>query len=71
MRAQIKLPSVASPNRNVYLRTPISVKFEIPLFTVSGFQVRYLKIEDRSGYKASPWVKYMTKNGDFNIRVFS
>jgi AP-1 complex subunit mu len=42
---------------------PINVKFEIPFFTVSGFQVRYLKIVDRSGYKASPWVKYLTKNG--------
>ena len=48
---------------------PINVKFEIPFFTVSGFQVRYLKIVDRSGYKASPWVKYLTKNGDYQIRM--
>ncbi len=33
-------------------RTPISVKFEIPYFTVSGIQVRYLKIVEKSGYQA-------------------
>ena len=33
-------------------RTPINVKFEIPYFTVSGIQVRYLKIVEKSGYQA-------------------
>lgn len=33
-------------------RAPISVKFEIPYFTVSGIQVRYLKIVEKSGYSA-------------------
>jgi len=31
--------------------------------------VRYLKIVDQSGYKAAPWVKYLTKNGDYQIRM--
>ena len=30
-----------------------SVKFEIPYFTVSGIQVRYLKIIEKSGYSVS------------------
>jgi AP-1 complex subunit mu len=34
---------------------PINVKFEIPYFTVSGIQVRYLKIMEKSGYQALPW----------------
>ena len=33
-------------------RAPISVKFEIPYFTVSGIQVRYLKVVEKSGYQA-------------------
>lgn len=33
------------------------VKFEIPYFTVSGIQVRYLKIIEKSGYQALPWVR--------------
>lgn len=38
-------------------RAPITVKFEIPYFTVSGIQVRYLKIVEKSGYQALPWVR--------------
>jgi AP-1 complex subunit mu len=45
-------------------RPPITVKFEIPYFTVSGIQVRYLKIVEKSGYQALPWVRYITQNGD-------
>jgi AP-1 complex subunit mu len=41
-------------------RAPITVKFEIPYFTVSGIQVRYLKIVEKSGYQALPWVRYVT-----------
>lgn len=45
-------------------RPPIMVKFEIPYFTVSGIQVRYLKIVEKSGYTALPWVRYITQHGD-------
>lgn len=45
-------------------RPPITVRFEIPYFTVSGIQVRYLKIVEKSGYQALPWVRYITQNGD-------
>ena len=44
-------------------RPPITVKFEIPYFTVSGIQVRYLKVVEKSGYQALPWVRYITQNG--------
>ena len=50
-------------------RAPIGVKFEIPYFTVSGIQVRYLKIIERSGYQALPWVRYITANGDYQLRM--
>ena len=32
-----------------------SIKFQ--------FQVRYLKIIEKSGYQALPWVRYITQNG--------
>jgi len=47
---------------------PISVKFEVPYFTVSGIQVRYLKIVERSGYQALPWVRYITQSGSYEVR---
>jgi hypothetical protein len=55
------LPSAAE---DLEKRAPISVKFEIPYFTVSGIQVRYLKIVEKSGYQALPWVRYITQHGD-------
>lgn len=44
-------------------RTPISVKFEIPYFTVSGIQVRYLKIVEKSGYQALRTCDKLTSMG--------
>jgi len=52
------------------LKAPINIKLEIPYFTVSGVQVRYLKIIEKSGYQALPWVRYITQNGDYQIRMF-
>ena len=48
---------------------PISVNFEIPYYTDSGLQVRYLKIVEKSGYQALPWVRYITRNGDYQLRM--
>ena len=52
-----------------HLKRPIAINFEIAYFTVSGIQVRYLKITEKSGYEAIPWVRYITQNGDYNIRI--
>ncbi|KAI3382451.1 hypothetical protein SNEBB_006691 [Seison nebaliae] len=68
MRASFKLPSVA-PKDSTEIKPPIEVKFEIPYFTTSGIQVRYLKIIEKSGYQALPWVRYITQNGDYHIRI--
>merc|ERR1712183_1180409 len=67
MRAYFGLPSVES--EELEGKPPISVKFEIPYFTTSGIQVRYLKIIEKSGYQALPWVRYITQNGDYEIRT--
>jgi len=69
MRAHFGLPSV-SAEENITSKAPIRVKFEIPYFTVSGIQVRYLKITEKSGYQALPWVRYITQNGEYQIRMY-
>ncbi|KAJ3503918.1 hypothetical protein NMY22_g18084 [Coprinellus aureogranulatus] len=69
MRAHFGLPSVKA-EQEMDKRAPITVKFEIPYFTVSGIQVRYLKIVEKSGYQALPWVRYITQNGDdYSLRT--
>jgi AP-1 complex subunit mu len=69
MSATFGLPSVASETRDAYQKRPINVRFEIPYFTVSGVTVRYLKIVEKSGYQALPWVRYITQNGEYQLRM--
>ncbi|KAJ1979241.1 AP-1 adaptor complex mu subunit Apm1 [Dimargaris verticillata] len=68
LRAHFGLPSIKNTD-DPEKKPPISVKFEIPYFTVSGIQVRYLKIVEKSGYQALPWVRYITQNGDYHMRT--
>ena len=71
MRAKFSLPSVAAleddgPKQK---KPPITVKYEIPYFTVSGVQVRYLTVIEKSGYQALPWVRYITRSGNYEFRL--
>jgi len=70
MKAHFGLPSVSHEDvdESGIGKAPIKVGFEIPYFTVSGIQVRYLKIIEKSGYQALPWVRYITQNGQYQIR---
>jgi len=69
MRAHFGLPSIKASGVTKKWKAPIKVAFEIPYFTVSGIQVRYLKIIEKSGYQALPWVRYITKNGNYDLRM--
>jgi len=69
MKASFMLPSILSADRDAFQKVPISIVFEIPYFTVSGINVRYLKIVEKSGYIALPWVRYITQNGEYHIRM--
>ncbi|KAK9916309.1 hypothetical protein WJX75_001084 [Coccomyxa subellipsoidea] len=69
LRAKFSLPSVAAEEEPHGRMPPIAVNFEIPYFTVSGIQVRYLKVIEKSGYQALPWVRYITTGGEYEIRM--
>jgi len=68
MRASFGLPSVAAEDAaegEKWKKRAIQVRFEVPYFTVSGIQVRYLKVIEKSGYSALPWVRYICQSGDY------
>ncbi|CAI0390377.1 unnamed protein product [Linum tenue] len=69
LRAEFNLPSITAEEATPERKAPIRVKFEIPYFTVSGIQVRYLKIIEKSGYQALPWVRYITMAGEYELRL--
>lgn len=68
MKTRMQLPTVVSAERYNFKNKPIKLTFEIPYFTVSGINVRYMKVTDESGYEAVPWVRYMTQSGEYYIR---
>ncbi|CAL5983635.1 Adaptin [Hexamita inflata] len=67
--ASFGLPTcrVMSEELTQYTKRPITVKFDIPYYSLSGINVRYLKIHDKSGYEATPWVRYLA-SGVITIR---
>jgi AP-1 complex subunit mu len=67
LRAHFGLPSVEREDEDA--KRPISVAFEIPYFTVSGLQVQYLKVLEKTGYQAVNWVRYMTLSGTYEFRT--
>jgi AP-1 complex subunit mu len=67
LQIQYNIPSIRSKESEV--SRPLSLHFEIPGFIVSGIQVRYLKVVEKSGYTALTWIRYLTQNGDYFIRL--
>merc|ERR1712160_194635 len=61
LRCDIPLLSVKDPQQ--WNKAPISMEFNIPMFTSTGLRVRYLKITDKSGYVPHKWIRYVTKAG--------
>jgi AP-2 complex subunit mu-1 len=67
LRATVTLlPSV---REKAWARPPISLDFLIPMFSASGVQVRYLKVYEKSAYETQKWVRYMSKAGDYQLRI--
>jgi AP-1 complex subunit mu len=67
--AEFHLPSIRSSDVHDLSRMPVKVRFVIPYFAASGFQVRYVKVTEKSNYVATPWVRYVTQSGLYEIRT--
>lgn len=65
--AEVELtPSI---REKAWSRPPIQAEFQVPMFTSSGVQVRFLKVYDKSGYLTKRWVRYITRAGHYQIRI--
>jgi AP-2 complex subunit mu-1 len=58
-----EIEMVASTKGKAWVRPPIVVDFNVPMFTASGLHVRSLKIYERSNYQTTKWVRYVTRSG--------
>ncbi|OQS03559.1 AP-2 complex subunit mu [Thraustotheca clavata] len=50
-------------------RPPIQVEFQVPMFTASGLHVRFLKVFEKSSYQTTKWVRYVTRAGQYQLRI--
>lgn len=50
-------------------KPPIMLSYSIPMYTSSGVVVTFLKVSEKSGYKAHKWIRYLTKSGDYTHRL--
>jgi len=52
-----------------WAKPPISMEFQVPMFTASGLRVRFLRVYEKSGYKPTKWIRYITKAGEYQHRL--
>lgn len=68
MEVKLTMPSLKASQANFKSR-PVEVNFDISHYTLSGLNVRYLKIKEKSNYHSLSWVRYVAQNGSFLIRT--
>jgi len=67
LRGEVKM--LASMEDKPWSKPPITMEFQVPMFTASGLHVRFMKVFERSNYETVKWVRYMTKAGTYQIRL--
>eukprot|EP00607_Mallomonas_marina_P000131 CAMPEP_0182425544 /NCGR_PEP_ID=MMETSP1167-20130531/11991_1 /TAXON_ID=2988 /ORGANISM="Mallomonas Sp, Strain CCMP3275" /LENGTH=314 /DNA_ID=CAMNT_0024606351 /DNA_START=463 /DNA_END=1407 /DNA_ORIENTATION=- len=60
------VPSIRDKTWN---KPPIHLDFNIPMYSCSGVQVRFLKVYEKSSYQTVRWVRYLSKAGEYHMRI--
>ncbi|EGC33709.1 AP-2 medium chain [Dictyostelium purpureum] len=69
LRAEVELMASVNLDKKAWSRPPISMEFQVTMFTASGFHVRFLKVVEKSNYTPIKWVRYLTKAGTYQNRI--
>lgn len=64
----VNVDMAATVGDKVWARPPISMQFQVPMFTASQLKVMFLKVTDKSGYTTNKWVRYITSAGNYQCR---
>jgi len=59
----------ATVGGKAWVRPPISMQFQVPMFTASQLKVMFLKVTEKSGYQTVKWVRYITNAGQYECRM--
>jgi AP-2 complex subunit mu-1 len=67
LRCEITLSTTGTEKQ--WVKPPITMEFQVPMFTASGLRVRFLRVYEKSGYRPTKWIRYITKGGDYQNRL--
>ena len=62
LSADVELISTMT-EKKPWSKPPVSLNFQVPMFTASGLRVRFLKVWEKSGYISTKWVRYLCNSG--------
>uniref|UniRef100_A0A7S2X6Y1 MHD domain-containing protein n=1 Tax=Lotharella oceanica TaxID=641309 RepID=A0A7S2X6Y1_9EUKA len=66
-RLQAEVNRLHSLEDKPWVRPPIILEFQVPMYCSSGLHVRFLQVLER--YKPTKWVRYITQAGQYQIRI--
>lgn len=69
VKLKCEIPLIPVKDPKPWGRAPISLEFNIPMFTTSGLRVRFFHVVEKANYKPMKWIRYITKGGDFQFRI--
>ncbi|CAD7927012.1 unnamed protein product [Amoebophrya sp. A25] len=68
LSAEVELASDRYDSKH-WVRPPISMDFQVPMFTATGLRVRFLRVQEKSNYRPVKWIRYITKAGSYQHRI--
>uniref|UniRef100_A0A7S0S210 MHD domain-containing protein n=1 Tax=Chlamydomonas leiostraca TaxID=1034604 RepID=A0A7S0S210_9CHLO len=72
LRAEVMVMATTRTDKKPWVKPPIAMQFQVPMFSASGLRVSYLQIVERkqgSAYKVDKWVRKMVRSGDYLHRL--
>lgn len=68
LTADITLVSTTR-EKKPWTRPPVSMQFNVPMFSASPLRVQYFKVHERSNYAVEKWVRKVCKAGNYECRT--
>ena len=66
---RVYLSTETDLNEVSWRNRPVSMEFQIPMWTSSGVTVNFLRVLESTGYKTHKWIRYFTNSGDYSIKT--
>jgi len=67
--ADVEVSTTEDNPRQNWSKPPISLDFQLPMFTATGLRVRFLRVHEKSNYRPVKWIRYITKAGSYQHRI--